>query len=129
MDAREGRTFLNERLGELAQQREQLEHAVAEAEDAVLRAQSDVIQADTVRDALANIGAVYEQLKSTERKELMQLVLRRVDVNERQIVLEIYGGACASAAQTPSIASSKSASRSVAPNWLPGQDSNLQPIG
>ena len=129
MDARDARAFLNERLGELAQQREQLEQAVAEAEAAVLRAQSDVVQTETVRGALANIGAVYETLRPAERKELMQLVLRRVEVNERQIVLEIYGGACALSAQTPTAATNKSASRSEAPNWLPGQDSNLQPIG
>ena len=46
-------------------------------------------------ETLANIRAVYETLRPAERKELMQLVLRRVEVNERQIVLEIYGGACA----------------------------------
>jgi site-specific DNA recombinase len=129
MDAHEGRAFLNEKLGELAQQREQLEQAVVETEDAVLRAQSDVVQTETVREALANIGAVYGQLRPAERKELMQLVLRRVEVNERQIVLEIYGGACATIAQAPAVASNKSGSRSEAPNWLPGQDSNLQPIG
>jgi hypothetical protein len=78
-----------------------------------------VVEAETVRGALADMHAVYEQLKPFERKELMRLVL------ERQIVLEIHGGVCANPAQTPI----KSASRSVAPNWLPGQDSNLQPIG
>ncbi len=129
MDAHEGRAFLNEKLGALAQQREELEGTVAETEDAVLRAQSDVVRTETVREALTNIGAVYETLRPAERKELMQLVLRRVEVNERQIVLEIYGGACASHTQAPLVSTNKSASRSEAPVWLPGQDSNLQPIG
>ncbi len=127
METQDGRAFLNEKLGELAQQRSQLEHAVSETEDAVLRAESEVVQTGTVRDALANIGSVYETLRPAERKELMQLVLRRVEVNERQIVLEIYGGACAVVAQAPSVNPTKSASRSQAPVWLPGQDSNLQP--
>lgn len=93
------------------------------------RSGSDVVQTETVRKALANIGAVYAALRPAERKELMQLVLQRVEVNERQIVLEIYGGACTLSAQTPAVASNKSGSRSEAPVWLPGQDSNLQPIG
>ena len=129
MDAHEGRAFLNEKLGDLARQREELEQAVVETEDAVLRAQNDAVQTETVREALANMGAVYETLRPAERKELMQLVLRHVEVNERQIVLEIYGGACASSAQAPSVSPTKSGSRSKTPNWLPGQDSNLQPIG
>jgi hypothetical protein len=55
----------------------------------------------------------------------MQLVLRRVEVNERQIVLEIYGGACTSAAQAPAVNPTKSGSRSETPNWLPGQVSGV----
>jgi hypothetical protein len=85
-----------------------------------------VVEAETVRGALADMHAVYEQLKPFERKQLMRLVLNRVEVNERQIVLEIHGGVCAGLAQTPI---KRSVSRSVAANWLPGQDSNLQPIG
>jgi len=52
-----------------------------------------------------------------ERKELMRLLLRRAEVSDRQIVLEIYPIA------TPEMAAPQSRSRSEAPNWLPGQDS------
>ena len=63
------------------------------------------------------------ELTPFERKELIRLVLRRAEVGDRQIVLELYG------TLTPEMATAQSRSRSEPPNWLPGQDSNLQPSG
>ncbi len=126
MDADAGRAFLKEKLTELSHRREELEHALAEADLALAQARGEAVQAGAVRAALENIDALYGALKPFERKELMRLVLRRAEVNERQIVLEIHAGACSPTSQTPSV---NGAQRSVIPNWLPGQDSNLQPIG
>ena len=78
---------------------------------------------ETVRASLACFKDAYGQLTPFERRELMRLLLRRAKVSDRQIVLEIYPIA------TPEMAAPQSRSRSEAPNWLPGQDSNLQPSG
>lgn len=47
--------------------------------------------ADAVRSALSEFGQVYDCLTPFERKELIRLVLRRAEVGDRQIVLELYG--------------------------------------
>lgn len=70
---------------------------------------------ETVRASLARFKDVYAQLTPFERRELMRLLLRRAEVSDRQIVLEIYPIA------TPEMAAPQSRSRSEAPNWLPGQ--------
>ncbi len=78
--------------------------------------------AETVRASLTRLKDVYEHLTPFERKEL-RLLLRRAEVGHRQIVLEIYP------VTAPDMAMPQSRSRSEAPNWLPGQESNLQPSG
>ena len=45
---------------------------------------------ETVSASLACVKDVYGQLTPFERRELMRLLLRRAEVSDRQIVLEIY---------------------------------------
>ena len=78
---------------------------------------------DAVRSALGKFSEVYACLTPFERKELIRLVLRRAEVGDRQVVRELYG------TLTPEMATAQSRLRSEPPNWLPGQDSNLQPSG
>ncbi len=81
------------------------------------------VATETVRTALGEFGRVYECLTPYERKELVRLVLRRVEVNDRQIAMELYPF------DLPQTEVAQSSLRSEPPNWLPEQDSNLQPSG
>ena len=67
-----------------------------------------------MRSALCQFGEVFACLTPFERKELIRLVLRRAEVGDRQIVLELYG------TLTPEMATAQSRLRSEPPNWLPG---------
>jgi hypothetical protein len=96
LEQESGRDFLTERLTELAQRRSDLASGLLE-----------------MNQALAQI----------ERLELLRLLLRRAELGDRQVVLEIYPVAA------PDMAMPQSRSRSEAPSWLPGKDSNLQPSG
>ena len=118
-----GRAFLMDKLGALAERRSDLEHGIAETEKALKLLDGEQVTAEAVRAALAEFRDVYTCLTPFERKELMRLVLRRAEVSERQIVLELYP------VQVPHMEMAQSHSRSEPPNWLPGQDSNLQPSG
>jgi len=82
------------------------------------RAQIDgeEVTAETVRASLSRFRDGNALLKPGERKELMRLLLKRAEVGDRQIVLEIYP------VTTPEMAMPQSRSRSEAPNWLPGQE-------
>ena len=83
-----------------------------------------VVSAEQVRQALSRFGEVYECVKPYERKELVRLVLHRAEAWDRKIVLEINGGI----AETMPLSESAS-SRFGTPNWLPDEDSNLEPSG
>ncbi len=69
--------------------------------------------AETVRASLTRFKDVYEHLRPFERKELLRLLLHRADVNDRQIVLEIYPMAA------PDMEMPQSRSRSEAPKLAP----------
>ena len=123
LEQESGRAFLTEKLGELARRRSDLEQGLIEVNQALAQIDEERVTAETVRASVLRFRDVYAHLKPGERKELMRLLLHRAEVADRQIVLEIYPIA------SPEMAMPQSRSRSEASNWLPGQDSNLQPSG
>ena len=123
LERESGRVFLTEKLSELARRRSDLEQSLIEVNQALAQIHEERVTAATVRASLTRFRDVYAHLKPGERKELMRLLVHRAEVSERQIVLEIYP------VTAPEMAMPQSRSRSEASNWLPGQDSNLQPSG
>ena len=123
LEEQAGRVFVTDKLAALAQRRTDLERGIAEVDAALKQVDREQVTADAVRSALSEFGEVYACLTPFERKELVRLVLRRAEVGDRQVVLELYG------TLTPDMATAQSRSCSEPPNWLPGQDSNLQPSG
>jgi hypothetical protein len=59
------------------------------------------VDAETVRAALGQIGAIHAHLKPFEQQELVRLVLQRAEVREHKVVLEIRTGACTQLAHAP----------------------------
>jgi len=55
------------------------------------------------REALSRITEIYAQLKPLEQKELFRLVLKRAEVSERKMVLELYGDALLESVQGESL--------------------------
>ncbi|KKK98910.1 hypothetical protein LCGC14_2638040, partial [marine sediment metagenome] len=90
LEQRSGRDFLTEKLGELAEQRSELEHGLADISHALTQIEEERVTAEAVRASLLRFKDVYAHLKPFERKELLRLLLRRAEVGDRQIVLEIY---------------------------------------
>ena len=111
-----GNEFVKEKLNSLAQRRAELETGITEADEALKQLNEQSVSAETVRSALANINDVYSQLKPFERRELIGLILKSAEVNEREIVLEIY----ALGEQQVSPESIKQSEMvRLLPNWLP----------
>ena len=67
-----------------------------------------------------------ERQKAVLHKELMQLVLQRAEVNEREITLEVFA---LTEAEMPGKVAAEGDVVRIVPGWLPGQDSNLRPSG
>jgi hypothetical protein len=76
-----------------------------------------------VREGSGHFTEVYDCLQPYERKELVRLLLHRVEVSDHRITIEIRGRASLPAA------ASEDASRFQRPSWLPDEDSNLEPTG
>jgi site-specific DNA recombinase len=111
------RVFATDALRSLADQRDDLERGIAEADRELEMIEMSSVSADAVREALSNVSEVYECLQPYERKELIRLLLQRAEVSERRIVLEIRAGL--EELRSPQ-ARGKSGSRSGRPGWLPG---------
>jgi hypothetical protein len=65
--------------------------------------QTSALTAEPIREALGHITEIYAQLKPLEQKELFRLVLKRAEVSERKMVLELYGDALLEGVQGESL--------------------------
>ena len=86
----------------------------------------DSVDVAQVRSALGQVRDLYGALKPYEQRELMQLVLQRAEVSEREITLEVYA---LTGAELPGKVAAEGVVVRMTPGWLPGQDSNLRPSG
>lgn len=89
--AQKGDDFVKEKLAELSSRWAELENELGETERAIRQIQEQTVKGDDIRQALARITEIYGQLKPFERRELMGTILKSARVNEREIILEIYG--------------------------------------
>jgi site-specific DNA recombinase len=120
LDQEAGRAFLTEKLAGLAARRADLERGLIDAERALSQLEEGQVTARKVQAALGEFSKVYGCLTPHERKELIRLALRRVEVSDRQISMELYAFAA------PQMEVAQSRSRPEPPNWLPEQVSRIR---
>jgi len=120
LEGQTGKDFVTEKLSRLAQRRTELEAGLAETDEALRRAQEQIVTARALKEALGRIHEVYGRLRPFEQRELMGMVLKRAEVNERQIVLDIY------ALNEPQTSALETEHRGdvvrLPPNWLTSLD-------
>ena len=121
LDGTDAQTFLREQIDQLAQRRAELERSAEEIEQALHQVDDRAVTAAVVREALAKVRQIYAHLKPFEQRELMRLVVHRVEVRTHEIVLEVNGNACTIAAQAGSSVLDRSL-RFGTPEWLPEQE-------
>ncbi len=121
------RNFVEERLGGLARRREDLERGLADVEAEVAAVERGSVTATSVTAALGRFRDLYAFLRPNEQRDLMRLLVSRIEVRDREIVLELYPDACSALISAESPQSEHL--RFEAPVRLLGQDSNLQPCG
>ena len=121
-----GRVFAEDRLEALSGRRDDLRRGIADVDRQIAEIESATAITSTVCAALRHVDEVYECLRPHERKELFKLLLRRVEVGDGQITLEIYAGTVPR--QTPH-SSDITDLRFRRLGWLPDEDSNLEPTG
>jgi hypothetical protein len=63
---------------------------LAEVQQELESLDRDAVDVDLVRASLGQVKELFGELKPYEQRELMQLILRKAEVNEREITLEVY---------------------------------------
>ena len=119
--------LLNGRLAEAAARRMEIDAAVREAERELAEIDRALVSPESVRSGLLNFGKVFPSLRPFEQRELVRLLLRRAELGDRQLVLELYGkaSACFAGKETanPALGFAEVC------DWLPDEDSNLEHRG
>lgn len=76
----------------------------------------EAVDTGMVRAALGQVKELFGALKPYEQRELMQLVLRRAEINEREITLEVYA---LNEASLPEKVGANGEMVRMRPVWLP----------
>jgi site-specific DNA recombinase len=121
MEQHTAQDFIREKLNALGQHRIDLEHGLAQVHQELESLDREAVDADLVRATLGQMKGVFETLKPYEQRELMQLVLQRAEVNEREITLEVY--ALTEAALPGKVGAEGEVVR-TRPGWLPAWGEN-----
>ncbi|MFQ6026808.1 MAG: recombinase family protein [Dehalococcoidia bacterium] len=117
LEGQPGQALAREKLNNLGQQQLDLEHGLAEVQQELDSLDQEAVDVELVRSALGQVRDLYGALKPYEQKELMQLVLQRAEVNEREITLEVYA---LTGAELPGKVAAEGAVVRMPPDWLPG---------
>ena len=117
MDERTGQSLVKDKLNELGQRKMDLEHGLARVQQELDSLDQEAVDTELVRAALGQVKELFGELKPYEQRELMQLVLHRAEVNEREITLELYA---LNEAVLPEKVGAKGDLVRTRPDWLPG---------
>ena len=104
-------------MNDLGRRQIDLEHGLREVQQDLDSLDREAVGTELVRAALGHVNELFGELKPYEQRELMQLVLNRAEVNEREITLKLY--ALTEAGLPEKVGAQGDAVR-MRPNWLPG---------
>ncbi len=90
MEEQAGRSFIKNKLNDMGQRQVDLESGLGEVQQELESLDQEAVDAELVRASLGQVKDLFGELKPYEQRELMQLVLKKAEVNEREITLEVY---------------------------------------
>ncbi len=116
MDQQAGQGFVKDKLNDLGQRQQDLERGLAEVQQELDGMDREAVDTKLVRAALGQVTDLFGALKPYEKRELMQLVLQRAEVNEREITLDVYA---LTEAGLPGKVGAEGDVVRTRPDWLP----------
>ena len=116
MDQQAGKSFVKDKLNDLGQRQTDLEHGLGKVQQELDNLDRESVDTELVRAALGKVKELFGVLKPYEQRELMNLVLHRAEVNEREITLEVF--ALTGTASPGNVHAEGDVVR-TRPNWLP----------
>ena len=116
MDQQPGQSFVNDKSNDLGQRRTDLEHGLGKVQQELDNLDREAVDTELVQGALGQVKELFGVLKPYEQRKLMNLVLHRAEVNEREITLEVYA---LTEAASPGVLHAAGDVVRMPPNWLP----------
>jgi site-specific DNA recombinase len=130
LDGSTASVFVREKLEALAERRQGLEATIAELDGAVERIRRTAVDQEKVVAAINRFRVIYAKLQPYQRKELIRLVVARVEVSESSLRLQFHGNPASEEVFDKVKAPEGMPLRRFEPvKWLRRQDSNLQHSG
>lgn len=94
-----------------------MEHGLAGVQQELNNLNQDAVDTELVRAALGQIIESFGALKPYEQRELMELVLKRAEINRGDITLGVYA---LTKAGLPEKVGAEGDMVRMLPDWLPG---------
>ncbi|MDA1129734.1 MAG: recombinase family protein [Chloroflexi bacterium] len=116
MNQQAGQSFVKDKLNDLAQRQTDLEHGLEKVQQELDNLDLEAVDTELVRGALGQVKELFGVLKPYEQRDLMNLVLHRAEVNEREITLEVYA---LTEAAPPVVVDAEGDVVRMPPVWLP----------
>ena len=117
MDQQAGQSFFKGKLNYLGQRLLDPEHGLGEVQQELDSLDREAVDTELVRAALGQVKESCGWLKPYQQRGLIQLVIQRAEVNEREITLEVF--ALTEAALPQEVGDEGDVVR-MRPDWLPG---------
>lgn len=106
--------FLKEKLDTLSARRKEIETGVTELQLALEDLERNSIKDELVGKALRNFSGIFGTLKPYQQKELMNIVLHKAVIGEKDIKIALHG----KVPETGHVLSDAPELRTQMPNWL-----------
>ncbi len=116
MAQQSGQSLVKGKLNDLALRQTDLEHGLGKVQQELDNLDREAVDTELVRGALGQVNELFGVLKPYEQRELMNLVLHRAEVNEREITLEVYA---LTDVGSPGVLPSEGDMVRMRPVWLP----------
>ncbi len=109
--------MVKDKLNDLGQRQMDLDHGLEEVQQQLGSLDREAVDTELVRAALGQVNELFGELKPYEKRELMQLVLNRAEVNEREITLGLHA---LDEVVLPEMVGAEGDQVRMRPDWLPG---------
>ena len=123
------KVFLKEKLDALARRRKELGGGLEDVELTIEEIERESVSKDLVKLALGNVMDAFERASPYRQRQILNLILHKAVVSGNRIKLALRGRPPELLATEPERVMAQNVERSAPSDWLPGQDSNLQPSG
>ena len=116
MEQQAGQSLVKDKLNDLGQRQMDLDHGLEEVQQELGSLDRKAADTELVQAALGQVKELFGALKPYEQRELMKLVLKRAEVNEWEITLEVFA---LTETDIPEKAGAEGDMVRMQPEWLP----------